>query len=138
MSVRIVDRMEQRCRQLLKSHKERAKTEGQSIDYGIEDIRRLVEERKQCHYCGMPLTFDLQLDHMVPQGRCANAHRLANIIPCCSRCNQIKGGKMTAAEYLNLLDYLGGLHPSVSDDVLARLRAGGKARYAGRRRRKGG
>lgn len=134
MSVKLVDRFEQRCRQLLKSHKKRAKKDGQQLDYGLDDIRALVGELPCCDYCGNPVDWTLQLDHRTPPTRDPRAHRLANLCVCCVRCNQMKG-QLTAAEFLALLDFLEGLHPVAHQNVMCRLIAGGQL-YA--RRKKGG
>ena len=135
MSSIIVDIFEKRCRTLLKSHKERAKRDGQQLDYGLEEIRSLVRENKQCHYCGVPLDYTFHIDHARPSSRDPNAHRLANLVCCCARCDECKG-ILTGVEFLNLLDLLDSFHPAASSDVLARLRAGGKGRYG--RKKKGG
>ena len=62
-----------------------------------------------CHYCGEEMLWDynrnwikmkawcVQVDHIIPQALGGDESE-ANMVLCCSRCNSIKGDRLTYAE----------------------------------------
>lgn len=119
-----------RARRLLADHRARAKRDGVVLPYDLADVRRLIAGAGVCTYCKTPLAWDVSLDHQVPIAR-GGRHELANLAPCCGRCNPIKG-QLTAPEFALLLTVVVQLHPTARADVERRLLAGGR-RYATRR-----
>lgn len=126
------DALTARCRRLLSDHKTRAKRNGAALDYGLADLRRLLESSPCCEYCGLPLSFAASLDHRQPVAR-GGRHSLDNLAVCCARCNSLKG-QLAEAEFREVLTLLALFHPTARTDIERRLLAGGK-RYAGSRKR---
>jgi 5-methylcytosine-specific restriction endonuclease McrA len=119
-----------RARRLLHDHRTRARKDGCRLNYTLADIRRLIESSPCCAYCGMPVAFDLQLDHRRPIAR-GGQHVLANLAPCCARCNALKS-VLTETEHRELLAFLDRLHPLARQNIETRLLAGNR-RFAGKR-----
>src|SRR5262249_32712019 len=119
-----------RCRRLLYDHRSRAKREGQALDYGLADLRHLIESSPCCRWCKLPVGYDLQLDHLHPVHR-GGRHALYNLTGSCKRCNTLRG-MLPEAETLHLLELLADLHPTARADVERRLLHGG-ARYSRRK-----
>jgi 5-methylcytosine-specific restriction endonuclease McrA len=124
-----------RCGVALRHHRAAAAKDFQTLDYDLGELLALARQAQVCAYCSRPLGNDATFDHVVPVGRTARAHRLANIVLCCPDCNMAKGS-MDGDEYRRLLALLAGFDPRAAADVRRRLLSGGK-RYA-RRKRKGG
>ena len=78
---------------------------------------------------GLARVEDFAFDHQTPTCRAAD-YSLGNLAVCCRPCNEAKG-LLTAAEFRQLLALVDGWHPRARQDLLARLKAGGK-RGAGR------
>ncbi len=113
---------------IYRHQKLRAKDSSQPLHYALEDLRVIVNNAigKPCPYCGVALTIsNFSLDHMEPTSR-GGDHCLTNLIVCCDRCNQTKG-PLTTQEFQALLDFLRASNFFVAKNVLARMRAGGKA-----------
>src|SRR5579871_1037151 len=106
-----------RSRRLLADHKTRAKKAGAVITYTLADIQQLLSGSPTCGYCGMPVSFAVQLDHRVPLSR-GGAHTLENLLQSCQRCNQLKG-LLTEGEYRDLIVFL-NLLPQVARADLER------------------
>jgi hypothetical protein len=121
--------LRRRCRRILADHKRRAARDAKILDYGLADLVKLVRESPQCYYCRMPVGWDFQVDHKVPSPRTVQAHSRNNLVVACSGYNGAKG-MMDAEEFHRLLQLLSSFHPQAAQDVLRRLRAGGR-RYAG-------
>ena len=119
-----------RARRLLADHRTRAKRNGAALDYGLADVRQLLESSPCCEYCRLSVAWDAQLDHRQPIAR-GGRHQLGNLAVCCSRCNAMKG-MLTESEFRELLTLLGLLHPAARQDVETRLLAGGR-RYGSSR-----
>jgi len=124
------DALMARARRLLHDHQTRARKAGATLDYGLAEVRRLIEASPCCHWCGLPVAFDLQFDHLQPTGR-GGQHALHNLTVACSRCNLLRG-QLSQAATEELLAMLRSWHPLDREDLERRAIAGG-ARYAGRR-----
>lgn len=46
----------------------------------------VLQGHPPCRYCGQPAT---QVDHVVPVSK-GGTHSIANLVPCCARCNRTK------------------------------------------------
>jgi 5-methylcytosine-specific restriction endonuclease McrA len=125
------DAMLTRARRLLSDHRTRAKKDGAALDYGLDDLRRLLAEHPLCDYCRLPLSFAASLDHRQPIGR-GGRHAFGNLAVCCTRCNRMKG-QLTEGEFRELLTLLALLHPVACQDLKRRLLAGGQRYGRGRR-----
>jgi 5-methylcytosine-specific restriction endonuclease McrA len=121
-----------RARRLLHDHRTRAKKDGAALDYGLAELRQLLESSPCCQYCRLPVGWNVSLDHRTPISR-GGKHQLSNLAVCCSRCNSLKG-MATESEFRELLRFLGLLHPVASQDLERRLLAGSQV-YTGRKRR---
>jgi hypothetical protein len=119
-----------RCRRLLHDHQTRARKDGAALDYGLAEVRQLLADNPTCAYCKMPVGWDVSLDHRTPTAR-GGQHALANLAPCCRRCNTLKG-PATEEEFRALLAFLEAAHPIPRQDWERRLLGGGKV-YAGRK-----
>jgi 5-methylcytosine-specific restriction endonuclease McrA len=111
-----------------KSSNSSARKLGHSLHCALEDIRVLVNNAigKPCPYCGVALTIsNFSLDHLEPTSR-GGHHCLTNMVVCCERCNQTKG-PLTAQEFEALLAFLRRGNFFVAKNVLARMRAAGRA-----------
>jgi hypothetical protein len=126
------DAFVKRCRKILSNHRAAAKPLGLVLDYGVPELRQLVESSKCCRWCHLPVAFDFHIDHVHPLAR-GGAMALYNLCVSCSRCNQLRG-KLLEGETEALLEFLEGQHPVAREDLEARLLAGGPARYARGRR----
>jgi hypothetical protein len=70
-----------------------------------------------------------QFDHATPIAWTPRAHRLANIVCCCSLCNLLKG-QANGEDFRRLLLLLDDIDPRAATDIRRRLTSGGR-RYAG-------
>jgi 5-methylcytosine-specific restriction endonuclease McrA len=113
-----------RARRLLHDHRTRARTDGVTLDYSLRDVRALLASSPCCAYCGLPVGWDVSLDHRLPIGR-GGRHVLGNLALCCSRCNSLKG-LLTEDEFRELLTFLALLHPTARQDLERRLLSGGQ------------
>jgi 5-methylcytosine-specific restriction endonuclease McrA len=122
------DALTARCRRILRDHKAMAKPRGIVLDYGVNELRTMLESSPCCRWCRLPVGFaDLNVDHVHPLAR-GGAIALYNLCIACSRCNRLRS-MLTEAETLELLEFLNGLHPAARQDLERRLLAGGE-RYA--------
>lgn len=59
-------------------------------------VRALIWDKSQgrCWYCGKSMHpfREFSIDHLVPQSR-GGASNLANLVPCCRKCNMRKGNR---------------------------------------------
>jgi 5-methylcytosine-specific restriction endonuclease McrA len=120
----------------LASHRRRAQAAGRRLDYGLDDLRRLVSDslRLPCRYCGVSMSgATWSCDHATPTSR-GGSFALDNLEVICRRCNEAKG-RLTREEYSALVLLMWGWGSAARTDVINRLRAGGKA--LGRRRENG-
>jgi 5-methylcytosine-specific restriction endonuclease McrA len=78
----------------------------------------------------MPVGWDFQVDHRTPIAR-GGRHQLDNLAVSCAPCNSAKG-KLTEAEFRQLLALVRTWHPAAAEDLLRRLRQGGRAYGRGR------
>jgi hypothetical protein len=64
-------------------------------------VTLVVDQRPLCLYCGRP---SVALDHVIPRskGGCSNP---ANLVPCCFRCNTLKGA-LSYQEFLSVTERL--------------------------------
>ena len=111
---------------IFRHQKDRAKEAGVSLDYKLDDLRRLIREAlgDYCPHCQTVLTIqNLNVDHRLPLQR-GGRHTRENLGVICERCNQIKGN-MDVSEYDWLLEALAVMHVEARRNVLARIRAGG-------------
>jgi 5-methylcytosine-specific restriction endonuclease McrA len=116
-----------RSANIYRHQRDRAREYGQELPYRLPDFRELVVRCLDglCLYCGRPLTVaNFSADHSDPTS-CSRDFHLANVEIVCLRCNQTKG-VMSAQEFLKLLQALKDFRPKTRQDVLARLRAGGR------------
>lgn len=120
--------LRQKCRQALRHHRQWAKKDGATLDYGTLDLLELARSQQTCEYCHMPLAWDWQFDHRTPLARSAKGHRLKNLAIVCSNCNCAKG-QLSELEYIDLLMYLRGIDPRGAADMRRRLIAGGASVY---------
>ena len=109
-------------------HKERAAHYGVVLNYTLGDLRTVVAYAVggPCPYCGGPLTVDnFSADHVVPVGQ-GGSLGIGNIVICCKGCNYAKH-TLAAAEFRALLALLETWPKASRENVLRRLRAGGRA-----------
>jgi 5-methylcytosine-specific restriction endonuclease McrA len=123
-AIRQADALLARARRLLSDHRTRAKRDGAALDYGLTDVRQLLESSPCCNYCRLPVAWDVSLDHRTPTAR-GGRHALDNLAVCCERCNGLKG-QLTEGEFHELLTSLALLHPAARADLERRLLAGGR------------
>lgn len=125
--------LRQKCRRALGRHRRAAKLAGAVLDYTSQDLIELAQREVQCFYCRMPVDFSFEFEHFYSQSSGPlSVHRLENLRICCPVCNQRKG-RLSGEEYAALLELLDTFRPVAREDILARLRAGGKARYTARK-----
>jgi len=127
------DLLRRRCASALAHHRRRARAEGVTLAYGLDELVHLAAS-VACAYCYRPLGSDLTFDHGVPTSRPGGSWALANLFAVCPRCNALKG-RLTRDEYRALCDFLDGQGPAAAEDLTRRLLAGGRT-Y--RRRKRGG
>jgi hypothetical protein len=65
-----------------------------------KEIKRILEERKTCPYCGNPIG-KAEIDHMDPISK-GGLHSASNIIGCCHKCNSKKHTK-SFVEWLSFI-----------------------------------
>lgn len=108
----------------------RAREAGDWIDYTLEILRHLIRHhlnKGTCRYCGNVLTVkNFSVDHLRPVAR-GGSFNLANLVPCCIDCNQIKG-PLDQVEFRELLQLTSQWSPRIQAHLFARLKAG--ARHA--------
>jgi 5-methylcytosine-specific restriction endonuclease McrA len=125
---READQLLARCRKALARHRARASADGVRLPYDLPQLLELARASLQCYLCRLPVALDFQVDHRQPTGR-GGKHTLDNLALTCARCNQVKG-RLTEAEFRQLLALAHSWHPAAAEDLLARLRHGGR-RYRG-------
>jgi hypothetical protein len=97
----------------------------------LDALVQLVKDSPTCAYCGCVLTPEtFSLDHKMPTCRRAD-YSLGALAVCCLPCQQRKG-LLSSDEFRQVLALIATWPPRAGSDLLARLRAGGGARY-GRR-----
>jgi len=109
------------------SHKRRAAKAGQRLDYGLSELRTLVQEglRGNCPYCGCELTGrNFSVDHAVPTSR-GGDYEWRNLKICCRRCNETKG-VLTVNEFDHLRDATRFWPRAIRQNLFARIRAGSR------------
>src|SRR5205823_1536216 len=90
-----------RCRRILGDQRRRARADGVQLPYGLDEVLALARAALVCGYCRLPLPLDLlRFDHAKPTAR-GGRHELANLTPCCDRCNHLKG-KLDVDEFAEL------------------------------------
>src|SRR5262249_36953885 len=109
------------------SHQRRAAKAGQRLNYGLPELRTLVQEalRMKCPYCCCELTVrNFSVDHTVPT--CRGGHfGWQNLKACCRSCNRIKGS-LTEDKFESLRNAT-RLWPSfVRQNLFARLKSGAR------------
>lgn len=110
-------------------HKRRAREARVELDYDRPALHRAASAAMDCPcpYCGIYLTPALcSCDHQYPTSR-GGQHNASNLEWCCRRCNETKGA-LSRTEFLELLALLGSFPSQARDDILRRLRAGGRIR----------
>jgi hypothetical protein len=120
-----------RCRRLLHDHQSKARAASTVLDYTLDELLQLIASSPTCHWCRLPVGFDVSLDHIEPTGR-GGQHALHNLCVSCRRCQGLKG-MLTGAEMGQLLQLLEGLHPVARQDLERRLTGGGRV-YAKRKK----
>jgi 5-methylcytosine-specific restriction endonuclease McrA len=118
------DALATRCRRALAEHRRRARADGVTLPYGMAELLQLAGVSVQCAYCRLPVAWDFQVDHRTPTAR-GGKHALDNLAVCCRTCNERKG-RLTEAEFRQLLALAGAWHPAAAADLLGRLRHGGR------------
>ena len=121
-AARQADPLLARCRRALAEHRRRARADGVTLPYGLAELLQLAGGTVQCGYCRLPVGFDFQVDHRTPTAR-GGKHALGNLAVCCRTCNERKG-RLTEAEFRQLLELARAWHPAAAEDLLGRLRAG--------------
>ena len=124
--------LRRKCSRILSAHRQRARAEGKTLNYGRDDLIELARQLR-CNYCRLPVGLDFQLDHRNPIAR-GGFHEHHNLTVSCSRCNQLKG-RLTDTEFMRLRDFLEDIPPAASDDLCRRLLSGSRV-YTGARRKK--
>ena len=124
--------LRKKCSRILSAHKRRARADGKTLHYSLDDLVDLATKQRTCGYCLYPVALDFQFDHRCPIAR-GGHHELYNLEVACPRCNQLKG-RLTNDEFVRFREFLKGLRVAASDDLCRRLLAGTKV-YRGSRMR---
>jgi len=124
------DLLRRRCASALAHHRRRARAEGVTLAYGLDELVHLAKS-VACAYCYRPLGPDVTFDHGTPTSRPGGSWALSNLFCVCPRCNALKG-RLTREEYAEFACFLAALHPAAAEDLTRRLLAG--ARIYGRRK----
>jgi 5-methylcytosine-specific restriction endonuclease McrA len=109
------------------NHKRRAEKCRTLLGYTLKDLRELVSASlgDGCPYCGTTLSpASFQLDHKDPVSR-GGYHSIKNLAVCCRPCNEAKG-VLSGEEFSELLSLTRSWLPRIRQDLLGRLRAGGR------------
>ena len=112
----------------------RAKAAGNPLTYALPALRNKVEwaigTLRRCRHCATRLTVaNFSIDHATPLSR-GGGNTYLDIAVICQRCNEIKGA-LTDAEFDSLLALIHQWKETAgAQDVLRRLRAGGRVRRA--------
>ncbi|MBI1913613.1 MAG: HNH endonuclease [Planctomycetes bacterium] len=116
--------LRKRCRRIFNDQRRRARADGVTLSYDLDELLKLARAALVYGYCRLPLTLALlRFDHAKPTAR-GGAYALDNLRACCDRCNRLKG-KLDAGEFALLLALLQRLHPAAGEDVARRLLTGG-------------
>jgi hypothetical protein len=95
------DHQKDRSKMLARKHKREALMINQHDGTVTpKQIKRILEERKSCPYCGGPIG-KAEIDHMDPISK-GGLHSISNIIGCCHRCNSEKHTK-SFVEWLSFI-----------------------------------
>lgn len=116
-----------RSANIFRHQKELAAKAGRTLDYDLGGLRGIIAESVGmiCAYAGEMITErNFSLDHDVPISR-GGSFGLENLRVVSMRGNETKG-KLTRPEYVALLCSLDMMGAEAKQDVLRRMRAGGK------------
>jgi 5-methylcytosine-specific restriction endonuclease McrA len=109
-------------------HKSRARQAGHmALPFSLSELREICSQAlgRPCPYCATTLDIrNLSLDHAIPVCR-QGSWGLDNQVPCCKRCNQIKG-PLDSLEFTSLLNLLRAWDPKAKANLLSRLYVSGK------------
>lgn len=98
-----------------------------NVDYSLANLHNWCLEalKHPCPYCKGTFTIrQLSVDHCHPASR-KGRHVSHNLCFCCQECNQAKG-PLTAEEFMQLVAVVSLFEPVARNNVIRRLRAGGK------------
>jgi 5-methylcytosine-specific restriction endonuclease McrA len=116
-----------RSANIYRHQRELAAQSGCELDYTLERLRDDVRLKlsKRCPYTGELITVrNFSVDHDVPISR-GGTFWFENLRIVSRRGNEVKG-KLTHDEFMRLLETLDAMDPEAKQDILRRLRAGGK------------
>jgi 5-methylcytosine-specific restriction endonuclease McrA len=116
-----------RSANIYRHQRELAAQSGRELDYSLQQLRDDIRLKlgKRCPYTGELITVrNFSVDHDVPVSR-GGTFWFANLRIVSRRGNEVKG-KLTRDEFMRLLETLDAMDPAAKQDVLRRLRAGGK------------
>lgn len=116
-----------RSANIYRHQRELAAQSGCKLDYSLPRLREdiILKLGERCPYAGELITVrNFSADHDVPVSR-GGTFWFANLRIVSQRGNEVKG-KLTHDEFMRLLETLDAMDPAAKQDVLRRLRAGGK------------
>jgi len=117
-----------RSANIYRHQRELAARSGCELDYSLQGLRDgiMLKLGERCPYAGELITVrNFSADHDVPVSR-GGSFWFENLRIVSERGNEVKG-KLTHDECMRLLETLAVMDPAAKQDVLRRLRAGGKA-----------
>jgi 5-methylcytosine-specific restriction endonuclease McrA len=117
--------LKRKARNTFRWQQKRAKQAGRELDYTEEDLLRSLIGDLSCPYCGAALTINnVECDHKRPicRGESFNEWNLEWL---CRECNKAKG-PLTDFEFERLWEALQDLEDKARQNVLTRLRVGGR------------
>jgi hypothetical protein len=106
---------------------ELAAQSGCKLDYSLSELRKAIMLKlgTRCPYAGELISVrNFSGDHDVPVSR-GGTFWFENLRIVSQRGNEVKG-KLTQYEFMRLLETLDAMDPVAKQDILRRLRAGGK------------
>jgi 5-methylcytosine-specific restriction endonuclease McrA len=116
-----------RSANIYRHQRELAAQSGCKLDYDLARLRECIKLKlgTRCPYAGEPITVrNFSADHDVPVSR-GGTFQFENLRIVSQRGNELKG-TLTRDEFTRLLQTLQTMEPAAKQDVLRRLRAGGK------------
>jgi 5-methylcytosine-specific restriction endonuclease McrA len=116
-----------RSANIYRHQRELAMQSGCELDYSLPELRKAIMRKlgTRCPYTGELITVrNFSMDHNVPLSR-GGIFWFENLRIVSQRGNEVKG-KLTHGEFMRLLETLDAMDPTAKQDVLRRLRAGGK------------